>query len=117
MKTLKYFNLKALSSLNRILNNKESIMKAHTEATTTKDRKTLKKGHYSNLDQEVNTWTEVMRAKDIELSADDIIEKANSLKSNVSENSKKLSTDWFRVLKVGFVLKKINFTEKPVVLT
>ena len=41
VKTLKYFNLKALSSLNRILNNKESIMKAHTEATTTKDRNDL----------------------------------------------------------------------------
>ena len=108
-KTLAHFHIKSLSSLNRILSNKNSIIKAHDEGKATKCRKTLKKGHFDTLDQQVNSWIEVMRAQNIEISADDIIEKANNLIPKDSAMPQKLSSGWFRGFKDRFGLKRTKF--------
>lgn len=83
-------------------------MKLYYNGSISKSRKTLRKGNYYNVDEKVKDWVEFMRSKNIELSQEAIINKANEYMLELNPESN-LSSGWFYGFIKRYNLKRNSF--------
>lgn len=107
-KTVAKFNMKQISCLNSILNQRKDILKSSNSGDLDKERKTLRKGNFVDLDSKVKEWVENMRARNVELSRDDIVNKANSFAAQQNLQTVNVGRGWFHGFSSRVGLKKNN---------
>ena len=83
-------------------------MKTYHDGSISKCRKTLKSGLHMEVDEKVKEWVELMRARGLELSQEDIITKANVILSEKCQNQS-LSSGWFQGFMKRYNIQRRNF--------